>query len=69
MKKIWVNKTNSFEKAEECDLEYYLDMTETERLEIVQQLREEYFKRNQINIDEYRKALRRHIKIKKQTYE
>jgi len=44
MKKIWINKADSFKKAEEFDQEYYQKMTPEERLDIMQYLREEHFK-------------------------
>ena len=42
MKKIWINKPNSFREAEKFDADYYLGMSPAERLETVQLLREEY---------------------------
>jgi len=44
MKKIWVNRTRSFEDAWYFDNAYYLSLSSTERIESVQILREEYFK-------------------------
>ena len=44
MKKIWVNKAKSFKEAEDFDRIYYAQMTPQERLNIVQELREIYFK-------------------------
>ena len=44
MKRIWINKANSFKEAEEFDRNYYAQMTPEERLSIVQELREMYFK-------------------------
>ncbi|MEW6607255.1 MAG: hypothetical protein AB1422_09655 [bacterium] len=44
MKKIWINKTDSFADAEQFDRDYYLKMTAKERLETVQLLRECYYK-------------------------
>ena len=66
MKKIWVNKTYSFEDAERFDENYYLNMTSTERLDIMQFLRESYYKINKRLKNESRKGLRRVIKIIKQ---
>lgn len=43
-KKIWVNKINSFSKAQDFDDSYYLSLTPREKLEMVQFLREEYRK-------------------------
>lgn len=69
MKKIWVNKTYSFEDAERFDENYYLNMTSTERLDIMQFLRESYFKIIKFEKDlknESRERLRRVVKIIKQ---
>ena len=44
MKRIWINKAKSFKEAEEFDRKYYAQMTPEERLRIVQELREMYFK-------------------------
>lgn len=35
-KKIWINKSDSHEEAQEFDVEYYLSMSSKERLETVQ---------------------------------
>jgi hypothetical protein len=59
MKKIWINKANSFKKAQEFDLNYYLKMKPEDRLSIIQFLREEYFRMK----NEDRKRLRRVIKV------
>ena len=63
MKKIWVNKVDTYEAAREFDDEYYLSMSSKERLETVQFLREIYFKMKKGLDDEDRKRLRRTIKI------
>ena len=63
MKKIWVNKAHSFEEAEKFDENYYLAMSEVERLETVQYLREMYYKMKGNLKDEGRERLRRIIKI------
>ena len=63
MKKVWVNKTDSFSKAEEFDGYYYLRMTATKRLETVQLLRESFFKIKKRVKDENREGLRRVIKV------
>lgn len=63
MKKIWVNKANSFKAAERFDNDYYLKMTSSERLETVQFLREEYFKIKKGLRNEDRKRLRRVFRI------
>ena len=63
MKSIWAHKTNSFKEAEAFDCKYYLSMSSSKRLEIVQLLREQYLKlKKQVNY-EGRKRLRRSIKI------
>ncbi len=56
MKKVWLNKTNSFQKAEEFDDQYNLSLSPEERLSAVQLLREEYFKINKDLKNENRKA-------------
>ena len=63
MKKIWVNKIDTFEAAERFDESYYLSMSKTERLETVQFLRELYFKIKNSETNESRKRLRRVVKI------
>lgn len=68
MKKIWVNKAKSFEDAEIFDRTYYAQMTPEERLSIVQELREIYFKfpkqsHKGLRKHESRKRFRRVVKI------
>ena len=68
MKKIWVNKANSFKEAEEFDRKYYAQMTPEERLNIVQELREIYFNFSKnrpkgLQKNARRERLRRVIKI------
>jgi len=63
MKRIWVNKTDSFKEAEEFDRGYYLNMSAKERLKIVQFLREMYHKIKRGIDGRGRKGLRRVIKI------
>lgn len=67
MRKIWVNKVNSFEEAEKVDEDYYLKMTPSERLDIMQFLREVYFKLKKDVENESREGLRRCVEIIKQT--
>jgi len=62
MKKIWVNKAASFKEAEKFDEEYYRAMSEIERLEIVQFLRETHYKLDG-GKNEDRKGLRGFVKI------
>jgi hypothetical protein len=66
-KKIWINKSRSFEEALEFDDSYYLSLTPIERLETVQFLREEYLKMNKGENHEGGKRLRRVFKLIKQT--
>lgn len=40
MKNIWIHKTNSFKGAGAFEEEYYISMSGSKRLEIVQLLRE-----------------------------
>lgn len=63
MKKIWVNKVNSYEEAEKYDRDYYLNMGASKRLETMQLLREIYTKIRKDYKHESRKGLRRTIKI------
>ena len=70
MKKIWVHKSKSFKEAEEFDRLYYFEMSPAQRLDIVQELREMYFKfpKQRRHPDKglknaSRKRLRRVIKI------
>ena len=66
MKKIWINKADSFVQAEEFEQAYYSKMTGSERLEIVQLLRVQYQKMKKGRADEGRKGLRRVLKIVEQ---
>jgi hypothetical protein len=63
MKKIWIKKFASHQKAEEADHEYYSKLSPEERLGIIQFLRETYFKMKGIFRHEGRGRLRRVIKI------
>jgi hypothetical protein len=66
MKKIWINKADSFKASEKFDAGYYLEMTLSERLETVQLLREEYSKIHKKKggpKDEIAKGLRRVIRV------
>ena len=62
-KRIWVNKSDSFEAAQDFDFEYYLSMSGEERLETVQFLRESHLKARKGSKHEGRKGLRRVIKV------
>jgi hypothetical protein len=66
MKKVWIHKTNSFEKAEELEERYHLFESPEQRLSDLQFCREQYLKMKGIK-DESRKGLRRVIKVIKQT--
>ncbi len=63
MKKIFINKASSFKKAEDFDNRYYFNLKASERLDIVQFLRESYFKIKGLPSNAGRKGLRRSIKI------
>lgn len=63
MKKIWVNKANSFKDAEIFERNYYLNMGASKRLETMQLLREINFKIKRRFRSGDRKRLRRVIKI------
>lgn len=67
MKKIWINKIDSFEEAERADDNYYWEMTPIERLETMQFLREMQSKFKRGIRNESREGLRRSIKVIKQT--
>ncbi|MBI4689912.1 MAG: hypothetical protein HY754_06560 [Nitrospirae bacterium] len=61
--KIWVKKSSSFKAAGRFDIEYYLNMSPTERLETMQLLREMAFKlKAGLRHGKDRKGLRRVIK-------
>jgi len=67
-KKIWIHKFNSFDEAEAFDKECYFKMTPVERLDVMQYLREMFFKFNpskkkKREENESRKGLRRVIKV------
>ena len=62
MKKIWINKANSFREAAEFDSAYYAKMSRSERIGTMQFLREVYHKLRASKI-ENGKGLRRVIKI------
>jgi len=67
MRNVWIRKVNSYEEAHDLDREYYLSMTPKKRLEIVQILREEFYKIKKDNKKrENRKRLRRVIRVIKQ---
>jgi len=63
MKKIWVKRPSSHEEVKSFDKKYYSSMSRKERLEIVQFLREAYYKLGSMTKNEGRKRLRRVVKI------
>jgi len=63
MKKIWVHKAKSFKKAKDFEAKYYSGLSSSERINVVQFLREQYFKLKGRLKDESRKGLRRSVKI------
>ncbi len=63
MKKIWINKVRSFKSAEEFDIEYYQKIGPRKRLELMQILREMFYKIKPYKKNEGRKRLRRFVKI------
>jgi hypothetical protein len=67
MKRIWMRKAKSFAEAHEQDLDYYINMSAQERLEIVQFLREQYPKFARVNANESGKRLRKTVTIVQQT--
>ncbi len=66
MKKIWVNKAESFDAARRFEKEYYKNLSAVERLETVQFLREMHFKSSGIVRDANGKRLRRVLSVVKQ---
>lgn len=66
-RKIWMKRLNLMSNEDNDDIEYYLDMSCEERLEIVQFLREQYLKINGMSPNESRKGLQRIIRIVQQT--
>ncbi len=64
MKRIWVKKSNSFKSSGKFDINYYLLMSSSERLETMQFLREIVFKlKKNLKNEKNRERLRRVIKI------
>jgi hypothetical protein len=66
MKTSWLNKAKSFEEAQDFDNECYLRLSNAERVESVQILREEYFQSHGLKLSENGKRLRRVFRIIKQ---
>lgn len=67
MKKAWIKKFSSFEKAKKADQRYYSKMSASQRLDVLQALRESYFKLKGLFKHDGRSRLRRSIKIVQQT--
>ncbi len=64
MKKVWIKKTKSFKSVSQFDIDYYLSMSPSERLDTMQLLREMVFKiKKGLKYERARKGLRRVIKI------
>ena len=62
--KVWCRLCTSFEEADTADLEYYFSMDPSERMSILQELRESYSKFIVgSGNDESRKGLRGHIEV------
>lgn len=68
MKKVWVHVSHSFKEAEEFDREYYFKMSPQERLNIMQQLREMYYKFPKFRRENngYRTRLQKVVRVVKQ---
>lgn len=66
MKKTWIKKFSSFKKAQEADRRYYARLSPAERLDIIQFLRESYFRMKGLFKHDGRSRLRRSIKIVQQ---
>lgn len=64
--KVWINKALSFDEAEQFEIDYYMGLSGEERIEIVQILRENYFKSKGLYTGENGKRLRRVFRIVKQ---
>ena len=68
MKRIWVKKPKSFKEAQHIDIDYYLSMSPSERLDTVQFLREilpkfklgEKNEKNQKDYEEFLKLFNKH---------
>jgi hypothetical protein len=65
-KAIWINKARSFQEAERFDRSYYVQLSHDQRIEIMQELREEYFESTGLLTDENGKRLRRVLRVIKQ---
>ena len=66
MRKIWINKAKTFDEAQLFDAAYYRNLTGSQRVEIVQVLREMHFKNTGLEFREDGKRLRRVFKVVQQ---
>ncbi|MFA6549086.1 MAG: hypothetical protein WCT39_04060 [Candidatus Margulisiibacteriota bacterium] len=67
MKKLWIKKFSSFKEAEKADQQDYSNLSPAERLDIIQFLRESYFRAKGMFTHDGRSRLRRSVKILQQT--
>ena len=67
VKKVWLNKAASFDEAQKFDRNYYSRLSGADRIEMVQALREAYFKSKGMTLGEDGKRLRRFFRVIKQT--
>lgn len=65
--RVWLHKSAPFEEAQQFDVDYYLRVSSAERIEMIQILREAYFKLKGLAAGENGKSLRRVFRIVKQT--
>ena len=63
LKHIWLKKFNSFRKADAADIQEYINMSPNKKLELMQYLRESYYKLDKKMYNESKKGLQRTIKI------
>jgi hypothetical protein len=66
MERIWVNKADSFEAANQFEVQYYARLSSEVRVETVQLLREAHFKATGLKFGENGKRLRRVLSVIKQ---
>jgi hypothetical protein len=63
MKKIWIKKFNDFKVADAAERSYYAKMTPSERVDIIQFLRDQFNKFSGEKKNARGKRLRRAVKI------
>ena len=61
--KVWVEKFSSLKESKAFESSYYRGKTPEERLSDMQFCREMYFKMRGIDVNAYRKRLRRTLKV------